>query len=384
MIRSRRRQGFTLIELVVAIALSAVFLGLLLPAVRKVRDTSNRAQCQNNLRQIMLAAIMYDATNGSLPPGNDGQMVGTLVFLLPYLDQDAVYRNFSFRPDSYPYWWRDPLNYPTNPDGTGARVKTFLCPSAPDPDSGVTVVIAQTATTPGVDFAAGLFSYTAYLATPPANRDLGRNNYLSCGGYGDQGQGLFNHWPFRGMFTFQSQNRLAKIPDGAGNRLAFLESAGGFGPGFLSGGGNGDQRPGTFGHYPRRGMFLVPSRKKLKNIPYGAGNRLEFLESSGGDGQGPEGSPGPQGIPDGWWGNSWVIGEVYSAFGTCPDRRNVNCNFDPQGLGLAWSLPGSLHAYNRINVAYGDGSVRTIPPDLPFSVYVAISGIDDGYMPPPP
>jgi prepilin-type N-terminal cleavage/methylation domain-containing protein/prepilin-type processing-associated H-X9-DG protein len=325
MIGSRRRQGFTLIELVVVIAISAVLIGLLLPTVRKVRESASRAQCQNNLKHIVLAAHLYESATGFLPPGNDGQMVGTLVFLLPYLDQGAVYQNFSFRPDTYPYWWRDPLNYPTNPDGTGARVKTFLCPSAPDPDSDATVAIAQTGVTAGVDHAAGLSSDTTYFAAPPASRDLGRNNYLSCGGYGDQRQGTFGHYPYRGMFTFRSRNKLENIPDGAGNRLAFLESAGGYG-------------------------------------------------------QGLSGIQMPEGIPAGWWGNSWVMGEVFSRFGTCPDHNNPNCDFSAQGRGLGWALPGSLHEGHRINVAYGDGSVRTIPPDLDFNVYVAISGIADGYM----
>jgi prepilin-type N-terminal cleavage/methylation domain-containing protein len=321
MVRPRRRQGFTLIELLVVIAIIAVLIGLLLPAVQKVREAAARTQCMNNLKQIALAAHMYESTNGTLPPGTDGQMVGTLVFLLPYLEQDAVYKNFSFRPGPFiPYWWRDSLNFPTAPEGTGVPIKTFICPAAPAPASCSSVVIAQTGVSPGVDHATGLDPSTAYIAPTPANQALARNNYLPCGGYGDQRAGAFHFPQLRGMFTFQSKNKLAAIPDGTSTTLMFLESAGGH---------------GSFDDAPEL---------------------------------------------NGWWGNSWAMGSTFSRFGTCPDHSNQNCDFEPEGRGLAWALPGSQHAGNRINVAYGDGSIRSIPPALGSNVYLAIAGIADGVV----
>src|SRR5881275_1315975 len=107
-----KRSGFTLIELLVVIAIIAILIAILVPAVQKVREASARAQCQNNLKQIGLAAHEFESINKRLPPGYNGAntaangliepgdptytfapCIGVLAYLLPFLEQDAVYQS---------------------------------------------------------------------------------------------------------------------------------------------------------------------------------------------------------------------------------------------------------------------------------------------------
>src|SRR5262245_22851503 len=136
---SRRRRGLTLIELLVVIAIIAVLIGLLLPAVQKVRAAAARAHCLNNLKQIALAAHNYAGDHRQFPVGarlpvyvGDRPTGGTNLWgaMLPYLEQDNLYKKWDCSDNRN--------NVAAGRDATQARViKILLCPSDPLPETVV-------------------------------------------------------------------------------------------------------------------------------------------------------------------------------------------------------------------------------------------------------
>jgi prepilin-type N-terminal cleavage/methylation domain-containing protein/prepilin-type processing-associated H-X9-DG protein len=168
----RGRKGFTLIELLVVTAIIAILIGLLLPAVQKVREAANRAQCRNNLKQIGTAFHNYHSAAGRFPPGYNsrgaavdgpglGPGWGWAAYLLPYVEQEPLHRRIDFSRD---------IADPVNAQARVAGIHLFLCPSDSPPDP--TFIVRKKLGDPLCDVAfanyvgvAGVYEVTGYPDT---------------------------------------------------------------------------------------------------------------------------------------------------------------------------------------------------------------------------
>jgi prepilin-type N-terminal cleavage/methylation domain-containing protein len=342
MFRSHRRTGFTLIELLVVIAIIGVLVALLLPAVQKVREAANRLSCSNNLKQIGLAAQNYQDSFGSLPPGWDGQQVGALVFLLPYIEQDLLFKNFKFRPPpgnpSFQHWADDPLDAPQdNPPrrpptlyGAEGNVKIFICPSTPDPSGDVWVAIDSIGGLPNQDFNGRAFPPASY--PPPGSVATffdGPSEVTAV-------YGKSNYMPVIGL---------------AGPTVTFAD--------------------GTTGPNRFRSLWQYKGRNSLARVPDGTSLTLLFLEAAGGE-------QSPRDQPSGWQRHAWAKGGIYAPLGWCPGGR-PDCEQLTGGRGRTHkSFFGSLHASGVMNANYADGSVRTVNPNLSFNIFIRLVAYADG------
>jgi prepilin-type N-terminal cleavage/methylation domain-containing protein/prepilin-type processing-associated H-X9-DG protein len=327
-----RRQGFTLIELLVVIAIIAILIALLVPAVQKVREAAARVQCQNNMKQIGLAAHAYNDVYKGLPPGMDAQQVGCLVYLLPYIEQNAVYKLWPGPANTpaangpgiagpYNLYYQNPtIRPPTTSSSTIPRppalyasepvISVLLCPSAPS--VYVTGLMAVDYATAGSDYNASA-PYGHLYSSYPGGLVMARTNYLGCGGYYSPSSYPQN----AGLFTWKSRNSIGKVPDGTSNTFLFIEYVGGY----IGWGGSG-------------------------------------------------------GIPSGVSGANWTCGFNYTGFGTLSQGSNAK---DSGGTGYYY-LFGSDHTTNVCNVTYADGSVRTVSPSIDFNTWVYLSGFQDGVV----
>ena len=223
------RRAFTLIELLVVIAIIAILIGLLLPAVQRVREAAARAKCANNLKQIGLACHAYHSTYGSLPPGYLGwlsttdfsqhQLVGYGYFILPFIEHINVYRaGLSGVASDYlsldrtgPYWFA----IPSLVTAGQAKLSIFRCPSDD-----------AEARTDGIGYIESWAS-PGNLALNAAESfqwgNMGRSNYIGVSGkVGDFGEPNDN-FRWIGLLGNRSHVKLEQVADGTSNTLLIGE-----------------------------------------------------------------------------------------------------------------------------------------------------------------
>lgn len=206
--RHRRMRGFTMIELLVAIAIIAILISLLLPAVQQAREAARRTSCRNNLKQLMLAIHNYESSYKVFPPGYlhkfdpSGSAANHMGFawgsmILPQLEQAALYDEFDFNVPGF-----DPANL----SAREKSVATFLCPT--DRYSAGGYVVRDENSDPPEQYAAG--SYAANWGPATSTMNLDDTPMQS-----------------RGVFYRNSRTKFRDITDGSSNTLALGERTNG-------------------------------------------------------------------------------------------------------------------------------------------------------------
>jgi len=333
--KSIKRSGhaFTLIELLVVIAIIAVLIGLLLPAVQKVREAANRMQCQNNLKQIGLGLHNYHDSYSSFPqaykplrtpdptaPAGTGSFgASAFTLILPYIEQDNLYQQINIARATL-----SAVNMPPANPAYSSPIRTFLCPSAPG--------------NPTTDYSAELansFNNFGIAVTPAPGLIFGRSDYAPDAGMSADIPGInINAGASILCQPPDGPVRLTDILDGSSNTIMVVEDASR--PAWYGSKGIASQ-PAIGGYTPALSGYTAAGP-----APQGGGawaDPLNYIATNGADpsGSGIAAGGGFMGIPAAPW--------------TCSE----NCSNDSEIFAFH---PGGS------NMCFGDGSVHFIKNGL--------------------
>jgi prepilin-type N-terminal cleavage/methylation domain-containing protein len=328
-----QRSAFTLIELLVVIAIMGILIGLLLPAVQKIRHAAARISCANNLKQIGLALHNYHDTHGSFPqaykplrtpdqtapPGTGTYGASAFTLILPFLEQDNLYRQIDVTKAAL-----SSVNMPPNNPAYSTPLKLFLCPAAPG-DSTAEDYSAELANS---------FNNFGIAINYPPGLVFGRTDYAPDAGMSADipgiriraGASIICQPPDRPV-------RITDITDGSSNTMMVVEDSG---------------RPTWYGS---RGVANVPTYTGAPGTtPQGGGawaDPLNYIATNGGDpsGSGIAAGGGFMGIPIAPW----------SCASGCTNDSEI----------FSFHLGGS-------NVVFGDASVRFVKNGLSMNQALAL------------
>jgi prepilin-type N-terminal cleavage/methylation domain-containing protein/prepilin-type processing-associated H-X9-DG protein len=321
------RHAFTLIELLVVIAIIAILIGLLLPAVQKVREAASRMKCQNNLKQLALAAHNYHDTNRYFPSArpSSSPQYGHMVLLLPYIEQGNLANGFS---PTAAGGFADPVNQTV----ANTRLTLLLCPSNPVQS----VVKMRKSSKTGTSY--GAFITASGTTTDPTDPTI------------MTGWGL-DYWVNHAISA----------------------------PTYTLVGGTGTPNP-----------ILKGTNPTMAWVTDGLSNTTLFLEHAGYDKHYVQGVGTPMPDTDvtldqpGAWGTwlGWCAFQVQGYRTETPATYQTNVGNQPAGTDCAVNCNNSQGVYGfhtgGANVAMGDGSVRFLSTNTPVATLMFLATRDGG------